>query len=96
MSVEERLARIEGILEQMDKRFDQVDERLSEFREDFNSRLNHVETELRDLQGPIDRNFRAKPLYLGVAIQNYFCYMLQAVLHTLSQWILLYNLWLFL
>lgn len=58
MGLEERVARIEGILEQIDKRFDQVDKRLSEFREDFNSRLNHVETELRDLRSLIDRNFR--------------------------------------
>ena len=49
MGLEERVARIEGILEQMDKRFDQVDKRISEFREDFNARLNHLETELREL-----------------------------------------------
>lgn len=44
MGLEERVARIEGILEQMDKRFNQVDKRVSEFREDFNARLNHLET----------------------------------------------------
>jgi len=49
LGLEERVARIEGILEQMDKRFDQVDKRISEFREDFNARLNHLETELREL-----------------------------------------------
>ena len=49
MGLEERVARIEGILEQMDKRFDQVDKRISEFREDFNARLNRLETELREL-----------------------------------------------
>jgi len=49
LGLEERVARIEGILEQMDKRFDQVDKRISEFREDFSARLNHLETELREL-----------------------------------------------
>jgi len=49
LGLEERVARIEGILEQMDKRFDQVDKRISEFREDFNARLNHLEAELRGL-----------------------------------------------
>jgi len=42
LGLEERVARIEGILEQMDKR-------ISEFREDFNARLNRLETELREL-----------------------------------------------
>ena len=49
MGLEERVARIEGILEQIDKRFDQVDKRISEFREDFSARLNNLETELREL-----------------------------------------------
>jgi hypothetical protein len=43
MSLEERVARIEGILGQMDKR-------LAEFREDFTRRLNHLETEIAGLR----------------------------------------------
>jgi len=46
LSVEERLAKVEGILGQMDKR-------IGEFREDFNRRLNHVETGLRELRNRI-------------------------------------------
>ena len=53
LNLKERVARIEGILEQMDKRFEQVDKRISEFREDFNTRLNHVETELGELRNRI-------------------------------------------
>lgn len=44
MTLDERVAKIEGIVEQMDKR-------IAEFREDFNARLNHIQTELSDLRG---------------------------------------------
>ena len=52
-SEREKIARIEGIVEQMDKR-------ISEFREDFNTRLkdfndrfHNIEMELRDLRNRI-------------------------------------------
>ncbi|WP_148676790.1 hypothetical protein [Staphylothermus marinus] len=44
--LEERVAKIEGVLEQMDKR-------MMEFREDFNRRLNRLESEVRELRGRI-------------------------------------------
>ncbi|KPV65022.1 MAG: hypothetical protein AOA65_0525 [Candidatus Bathyarchaeota archaeon BA1] len=52
------MAKIEGVLEQMNKR-------IAEFREDFNTRLNHMESDVKDLRADIrvldakiDRNFR--------------------------------------
>ena len=47
MSVEERLARIEGIVEQMDKRLASVE-----------GRLNHIETRLEELREEMAKNFR--------------------------------------
>ena len=47
MSIEERLARIEGIVEQMDKRLASVE-----------GRLNHIETRLEELRGEMAKNFR--------------------------------------
>ena len=44
--LEERMARIEGVLEQMDKR-------LTDFRGDFNTRLNHIESRLNWTLGTI-------------------------------------------
>lgn len=46
MPIEERVARVEGILEQMDKRLT-----------DFDSRLNHVVIELRELRMGLNQRF---------------------------------------
>ena len=45
-SLEERMAKVEGVLEQMDKR-------MVEFRMDFNTRLNHIESRLNWTLGTI-------------------------------------------
>ena len=45
-------------MEQMDKRIDDMNQRLTEFREDFNRRLESVETELKGLRDKIDSDFK--------------------------------------
>jgi chromosome segregation ATPase len=57
MDLEERVARIEGILEQMDRRImglrESFDRRLREFRDEFTRRLNHLETEMAELRAEL-------------------------------------------
>lgn len=48
MSLDERMAKVEGALEQMDKR-------IAEFREDFNTQLNHLETEMATIREKVER-----------------------------------------
>lgn len=45
-SLEEMMAKVEGVLEQMDKR-------LADFREDSNTRLNHIESRLNWTLGTV-------------------------------------------
>ncbi len=68
---------LRGILEQMDKR-------IAEFREDFNRRLNHLESELRDLRSELmelrrDLNHRFFWL-LGVQISMWITIILAILL----------------
>ncbi len=61
MSIEERVAKIEGVLEQIDKRLSELredfnrkledfDRRLAEFREDFNRRLEEFDERLTEFR----------------------------------------------
>jgi hypothetical protein len=68
--LEERVARIEGILEQMDKRFKDVLGQLNE-------RLNHLESEIRDLRR--DLNYRFYWL-LGVQISMWITIIIAVLL----------------
>ena len=73
MSLEERVAKIEGILEQMDKR-------IAEFREDFNTRLNHIESDITDLRSEI-RDLRGRFWWLiGIQISMWVTIILAILL----------------
>lgn len=61
IDLEERVVRIEGILEQVDRRMDYVNRRI----DDVNARLSHLELELRTLKRDLNSEF---PWLLGVQI----------------------------
>ena len=50
MSLEERVARIEGILEQMDKRFSEFREYIEKRFDQINERINRLENEVSHLR----------------------------------------------
>jgi len=58
MSLEERIARIEGILEQMDKRLTRLENEVSHLREEINSLRREVREEINSLRDMVWSQFK--------------------------------------
>ena len=58
MSLEERVARIEGILEQMDKRLTRLENEVSHLREEINSLRREVREEINSLRDMVWSQFK--------------------------------------
>lgn len=56
--LEERTAKVEGILEQMDKRLDRVEVGIIDLKNEFKSDMEKIETRLEKLETKVDSQFK--------------------------------------
>ena len=57
VSLEERVARIEGILEQVDKRLNHLESEMRELRSEVRSEISEVRGEIRELRRDLNNRF---------------------------------------
>ena len=57
MSLEERVARIEGILEQVDKRLNHLESEMRELRSEMRGEISEVRGEIRELRRDLNNRF---------------------------------------
>ncbi|MFH1005478.1 MAG: hypothetical protein V1781_08325 [Bacteroidota bacterium] len=61
----DRLIRMEAILEQHDKRFEQIDKRFEELRADMNARFESVDKRSEELRADMNNRFEQTNTYIG-------------------------------
>lgn len=74
--LEERLAKVEGVLEQVDKRLNHIEGDLTDLRADIRSLDGKVDRNFTTLDGKIDRNFKWT---LGILIPMWITIILAIV-----------------
>jgi len=57
VSLEERVARIEGILEQVDKRLNHLESEMRELRSEMRGEISEVRGEIRELRRDLNNRF---------------------------------------
>jgi len=58
-SLEERVAKIEGILEQMDKRLNHIETEISGLRNDTSTEMSSLRAEISNLRTDMERRFES-------------------------------------